>query len=84
MVFLRKAGARRRVEAACEAEGLRILGWRTVPIDDRALGKRARTSRPEIAQLVIQRPLGADSEEAERRAFRARERLAGDPGTYVC
>jgi glutamate synthase (ferredoxin) len=84
MVFLRDEGARRRVEDACDAEGLGIVGWRRVPTSPGALGKSARASAPRIEQLVVQRPFGADAGEAEQRAFRARKRLAGDPGLYVC
>jgi glutamate synthase (ferredoxin) len=84
MVFLRDDGARVRVEEACAAEGLGIVGWRPVPTDPRALGASARASAPGIEQLVVQRPYGADAEEAERRAYRARTRLADDPGVYVC
>jgi glutamate synthase domain-containing protein 2/glutamate synthase domain-containing protein 1/glutamate synthase domain-containing protein 3 len=84
MVFLRDEPARGRVEAACEAEGLGIVGWRSVPVEPRALGDSARRSAPSIEQLVVQRPYGADAEDAEQRAFRARKRLAADPGVYVC
>ncbi len=84
MVFLRDEAGRARVEAACAAEGLRIVGWRPVPTDPRALGEAARATAPAIEQLVVERALNTDAEEAERRAFRARKRLAGDPGVYVC
>jgi glutamate synthase domain-containing protein 1 len=84
MVFLRDEAARHRVEAACVAEGLRVVGWRRVPTDPSALGEAARTSAPAIEQLVVQRALNTDAEEAERCAFRARKRLVADPGAYVC
>ena len=84
MVFLREESGRDRVEEACSAEGLGIVGWRRVPTDPRALGESARASAPAVEQLVVQRPYGADAEDAEQRAFRARKRLAGDPGVYVC
>ena len=84
MVFLRDEAARARIEAACRAEGLVSAGWRRVPTDPGALGDRARACAPSIEQLVIQRPYGADSDEAERLAYRARKRLVGDPGAYVC
>jgi glutamate synthase (ferredoxin) len=84
MVFLRDEAARGRVEAACAAEGLGVVGWRSVPTDPRALGESARASAPAIEQLVVERPYGAGAEDAEQRAFQARKRLAGDPGVYVC
>jgi glutamate synthase (ferredoxin) len=84
MVFLRDDAARARVEAACRAEGLRIVGWRRVPTDHGALGERARVTAPLVEQLVVERPLGAGTDDAERCAFLARKRLVGDPGVYVC
>ena len=84
MVFVRDDAARVRLESACEAEGLEPAGWREVPTDPRALGESARLSAPVVAQLVVQRPFGVDADEAERRAYRARKRLVGDPGLYVC
>ena len=84
MVFVRDDAARVRLESACEAEGLEPAGWREVPTDPRALGESARLSAPVVAQLVVQRPFGVDADEAERRAYRARKRLVGDPGVYVC
>jgi glutamate synthase domain-containing protein 2/glutamate synthase domain-containing protein 1/glutamate synthase domain-containing protein 3 len=84
MVFLRDETARARVEAACRAERLGIVGWRKVPTDHGALGERARATAPLVEQLIVKRPLGAGTDEAERCAFLARKRLVGDPGAYVC
>jgi glutamate synthase domain-containing protein 2/glutamate synthase domain-containing protein 3/glutamate synthase domain-containing protein 1 len=84
MVFLRDEAARSRIEEACSAEGLGIVGWRRVATDPRALGESARASAPLIEQLVVQRPFGADSDTAEQCAFRARKRLAAVPDAYVC
>jgi glutamate synthase (ferredoxin) len=84
MVFLRDEAARARIEAACRAEGLGIVGWRSVPTNPGALGERARASAPLVEQLVLERPYGVGSDEAERRAYLARRRLAGDPDAYVC
>ena len=84
MVFLREDAARARVELACADEGLGIVGWRSVPTNARALGESARASAPLVEQLVVERPYGAGAEDAEQRAFRARKRLADDPGAYVC
>ena len=84
MVFLRDEAARGRVEEACRAEGLVVADWRRVPTNPRALGDTARASAPLIEQLVVERPFGADGDDAERRAFWARKRLAGDQGVYVC
>ena len=66
---------RAQVEEACRTEGIEVLGWRQVPVDPQALGEGARRSAPSIEQAILQRPLGADLDEGERRAFRARRRI---------
>ena len=44
---------RRIVETAAAAEGLRILGWREVPIDASTCGRIARETLPHIAQVFV-------------------------------
>ncbi|NOK62329.1 MAG: Glutamate synthase domain 1 [Chloroflexi bacterium AL-W] len=41
------------IEHSLTDYGLRVLGWRTVPTDETALGERARTACPTIKQLLI-------------------------------
>ena len=82
-VFLRDESARAPIERACEEEGIEVAGWRTVPVDPEALGETARASLPSIEQLVLLRPFGLPSDEAELRAYRARRRAARIPGAYV-
>jgi glutamate synthase (ferredoxin) len=82
-VFLRDESARGAIEEACEAEGIEPAEWRTVPVDGSALGDEARRSMPRIEQLVLRRPLGTSSDEAELRAYRARRRAQQAPGAYV-
>jgi glutamate synthase (NADPH/NADH) large chain len=50
-----RAAAREHVEAIAAEEGLRILGWRTVPVDpDGAeVGVTARSCMPHMAQLFV-------------------------------
>ena len=67
--------ARRIVQDACGAEGLEVERWREVPVDRAALGEMARVSEPSIQQAIVKRPLGIDTSEGERRAFRARRRI---------
>src|SRR5687767_603765 len=59
---------RELVAAACAAEDLVLSSWRTVPIDDRALGDQAKAGQPAIEQAIVIRPEGADEEDGERRA----------------
>ena len=78
MIFADPSGtgpARQIVAEACAEESLEIAGWRVVPTDDDALGERARAQRPAIEQAIVLRPLGTDTDEGERRAFRARRRI---------
>jgi glutamate synthase (ferredoxin) len=60
------------VERELGREGLRVEGWREVPVDPSALGDLARATRPAIRQVLIGRPSSPD---AERRAFRAMKRI---------
>ncbi len=39
-----------------DAEGISLIGWREVPVDEAVPGKRARETQPLIAQLFVQRP----------------------------
>ncbi|HYL63402.1 MAG TPA: glutamate synthase large subunit [Candidatus Methylomirabilis sp.] len=45
--------ARAAIEAAAETERLRILGWRPVPTNANALGRRALGTMPEIWQFFV-------------------------------
>jgi glutamate synthase (NADPH/NADH) large chain/glutamate synthase (ferredoxin) len=91
MVFLpRDVGAAERcmnaLEKAAEAEGCRVLGWRTVPTSDEHLGELARDSQPEIRQVY----LGGGSvshHDFERRLYVLRrrvEREVADWGEPAC
>ncbi|MBC8138920.1 MAG: glutamate synthase large subunit, partial [Fibrella sp.] len=58
MVFLpRDEDARRQCETIIESvtrrEGLRFLGWRTVPTDNRTIGRDARAAEPVVRQFFI-------------------------------
>ncbi len=83
MVFLRDDAARAGIEAACEAEGIGIAGWRKVPVDRDALGDAALATMPRIEQLVLVRPFCLGPDEAEERAYRARRRTERVRGAYV-
>ncbi|HEV3259504.1 MAG TPA: glutamate synthase large subunit [Gemmataceae bacterium] len=81
MVFLPSDGADR---ASCEQlfermvaeEGQRVLGWRTVPVDDAALGQSARAAEPVIRQIFIGRADAVADEPAfERKLYIIRKRV---------
>ncbi|AEB12023.1 glutamate synthase large subunit [Marinithermus hydrothermalis] len=77
------------IEAVLEACGLPLLAWRTVPVDDTALGEKARATRPEIRQFFVRAPAGLDAPAFERLLYLARRRMeqralhAGLEGFYI-
>ena len=57
-------------------EGQRLLGWRTVPTDDRLLGETARSVEPVIRQVFIGRgPATRDQAQFERKLYVIRKRM---------
>jgi glutamate synthase domain-containing protein 2/glutamate synthase domain-containing protein 1/glutamate synthase domain-containing protein 3 len=78
MVFLDPddpAQGRSLVASACSAESLDLAAWRSVPVNEAALGDVARESAPIIEQAILLRPHGGDDDEAERSCFRVRRRI---------
>ncbi|MDP9318204.1 MAG: glutamate synthase subunit alpha, partial [Actinomycetota bacterium] len=66
-------------------EGLRVVGWRDVPIRPDAIGTTARDCMPSLAQLVVATatPSGdADPAALERRAFCLRKRVEHETDAY--
>jgi glutamate synthase (NADPH/NADH) large chain len=55
-------------ERVVAAEGLRVLGWRTVPTDDSSIGPTAKDAEPVIKQIFI----GCSAEFADDQAFERR------------
>ncbi|MEI7544603.1 MAG: glutamate synthase large subunit [Mycobacteriaceae bacterium] len=66
------------LEKIVESEGLTVLGWRDVPIDDSSLGALARDAMPTFRQLFIG---GAEGMALERRAYVIRKRAEHELGT---
>jgi glutamate synthase (NADPH/NADH) large chain len=81
LVFLpRNAIEREKVQDLFQVvvaeEGQRVLGWRDVPTDDRALGASARAVEPVIKQLFIGRgPDVRDQAQFERKLYVIRRRI---------
>ena len=74
----RQAEARRQVreivEEAVAAQGLSILGWRDVPVDNSDLGERVKAVEPVMQQIFIGRPAELASEDDfERRLYIVRK-----------
>ncbi|MFQ5846566.1 MAG: glutamate synthase large subunit [Candidatus Methylomirabilales bacterium] len=63
------------VEGSATRHGLRIFGWRPVPVDLSALGETALAGVPQIEQFLMGRPLGASDEEYERILYLCRKEI---------
>ena len=73
MVFLPRdtaaaASARQLIAGCCEEEGLRLLGWRDVPVDASVPGRTAADAMPRIAQFFVA-TVGLAGPELERRLY---------------
>ena len=63
------------VEAVLIRAGLFVYGWRQVPVDIKALGKKAIATRPEIEQIMFSMPVEMDATDAERQLYIVRRRI---------
>ena len=84
MVFLdnrNPRGARRfrtLAEEICGDRGIRVVGWRQVPVDTSVLGAGAYGDRPDIQQaLLVRGPAIPSADEFESRLYLARRELTG-------
>ena len=74
---------RSAIEAIAKEEGLRILGWRELPIDSKSIGKTAISVMPKFEQIFV---TGANDEfdlDLERLAFCFRKRVEHRFPLYV-
>ncbi len=80
LVFLPRSPTKRRrleehFEHIVQSEGQTVLGWRTVPADNRSLGETARSCEPFIRQVFIGRSDAlADDMAFERKLYIIRKR----------
>ncbi|HXS28448.1 MAG TPA: glutamate synthase large subunit, partial [Steroidobacteraceae bacterium] len=80
LVFLPRSPTKRRrleehFEHIVQSEGQTVLGWRTVPTDNRSLGETARSCEPFIRQIFIGRGANCADEMAfERKLYIIRKR----------
>ena len=79
MVFMPRSGldqATEVVERYIRDEGQRVLGWRTVPVNNQNLGNSVRSTEPTIRQVFIARGPGcADQDAFERKLFVIRKQI---------
>ena len=70
------ADARRIFEDGCAAEGVPVLFWREVPIDDHDLGATARACMPTILQAFVARPMDVPAgDDFERKLYVCRRTI---------
>ena len=68
--------ARRIFEDGCATEGVPVLFWREVPVDDHDLGATARACMPTILQAFVGRPEGVPAgDEFERKLYVCRRAI---------
>ncbi|MFT4213848.1 MAG: glutamate synthase large subunit [Microbacterium sp.] len=75
------------IEQVAQAEGLTVLGWRTVPTEQQHLGKLAHAARPAFEQLFVSRPAHGEAPalsgiELDRLVYRLRRRAQHEHGAY--
>ena len=84
IIFIDKSFSdRAALEAIAHEEGLRILGWRELPIDAKSIGKTALSVMPKFEQIFV---AGANDEfdlDLERLAFCFRKRIEHRFPLYV-
>ena len=70
-----------------EARGIKVLGWREVPVNPDELGKLAEQSQPNIQHLLLERPADWDKDHFERQLYLVRRKLerqfADVPNLYL-
>ena len=66
------AEAKKLLEASCEAEGLKVLGWRPVPVDNKVVGPLAKLTQPVIEQILVDGGV-IEREALERKLYIARK-----------
>ncbi len=63
------------VESALLKEGLKIYGWRHVPINTKVIGEKAKITRPEIEQILIRNDIYENEKEFETKLYIIRKRI---------
>ena len=80
MIFLPRTNfnaqerSRSIVESEILREGLKIYGWRHVPINTKVIGEKAKVTRPEIEQILIENDIYEDEKKFETKLYIVRKR----------
>ena len=79
--------ARQIINDELRKETLEVVAWRTVPTNPEVLGDLAKSTVPDIAQVIINGPFGWGSKDLERRLYlvrrRVEKRIKDDPDFYI-
>ena len=75
----------RMFEVIAEKYGMKVLGWRNVPVDSSVLGEKALSSMPCIRQVFLKRPQGVEQGfEFDRLLYVARREFEqGNDNCYI-
>ena len=96
MIFLPRTdfNAQEKSRTIIESEiikgGLKIYGWRNVPINSDIIGEKAKSTRPEIEQILISNDLYKNEVEFDNKLFIIRKRIEKEirnqniTNFYVC
>lgn len=71
------------IEKIAKEEGLKVLGWRDVPINSKSLGKTALSVMPEFKQVFISGDKNENDLVLERMAFCLRKRVEHTLPVYI-
>ena len=76
-----QAEAVKAIEKIVVAEGLQVIGWREVPVDNDLIGQQARDAEPAFRQLFLADPAGElTGIDLDRRCFVVRKRIEHELG----
>ena len=78
-----ETGYQESIEKIAKEEGLKVLGWRDVPINSKALGKTAISVMPEFKQIFISGGKNENDLVLERMAFCLRKRVEHTLPIYI-
>ena len=76
-------GYQESIEKIAKEEGLKVLGWRDVPINSKSLGKTAISVMPEFKQIFISGDKNENDLVLERMAFCLRKRVEHTLPIYI-
>lgn len=78
-----ETGYKKSIEKIAQEEGLKVLGWRDVPINSKSLGKTAISVMPEFKQIFISGGKNENDLVLERMAFCLRKRVEHTLPVYI-